>query len=349
MNSQEVGLAPTPISGFSKALAHLPGLGLLFIVGYAGKVIARYVPHTEYVLFAIAIGMVLRNTIAIPKLFLAGANTYEFLLKTGIVLMGARLALQSVISIGTRGVLLVVAEITLALTLAQWMGRRLGLSEKLSTLIGVGLGICGVSAIIGATGAIEAKEEDASYAIATVLGFGAFMLFALPMLGRFLGASDTLFGFWTGLSMDNTAECVATGFAFSEEAGKIATIVKMARNAMMGFVVLIIALAYARKGMTSQVTNKAQFLWSRFPKFLIGFLILSLLSTMGFFTSTQLKAIDNLTKWIFMMTFAGVGLATDFSKMKSGIRPFLVGLAVDISITVITLVMVVLAIPGGIT
>ena len=79
---------------------YLPGICLLFVVGYLGKIVANYVPHTEYVLFAIAIGMLLRNTIKIPQIFVPGINTYEFWLKTGIVLMGSRLALQNVISIG---------------------------------------------------------------------------------------------------------------------------------------------------------------------------------------------------------------------------------------------------------
>ncbi|HBT17798.1 MAG TPA: putative sulfate exporter family transporter, partial [Firmicutes bacterium] len=98
------------------------------------------------------------------------------------------------------------------------------------------------------------------------------------------GMSDTAFGYWTGLSIDNTAEAVATGFAFSEAAGNIATIVKLSRNALMGLVVLIMALYYARQGITGQVQNKAVFLWSRLPKFLIGFLAFSLLATVGFIT-----------------------------------------------------------------
>lgn len=328
---------------FLQGLDYIPGILLLLLTGYAGKIVANYVPHTEYVIFAIAIGMLLRNTVTIPRIFAKGIGTYELWLKTGIVLMGARLALQQVAAIGGVGIGLVVAEIAVAAVTAQYLGRVFKLSPKLSSLIGVGVGICGVSAIIGATGAIDAKEEDSSYAIATILMFGAVMVFLFPVIGRHFGFSDPVFGFWAGLSVDNTAECVATGFAFSEDAGKIATVVKLSRNALMGLVILFYALWYARKGMTKEVTNKAAFLWSRFPKFLIGFLAFSLLATVGFFTKVHVDALNNLSKWAFLLTFAGVGLSTEFSKMKAGLRPFIVGLGVETVVALISLGMVMLA------
>lgn len=320
-----------------KGLGLLPGLLLMFAVGYAGKLISGYIPHSEYVLFAIAIGMVVRNTVPLPAAFSAGIATYETWLKTGIVLLGARLAIQEVWKIGTTGIALVVIEIALSIAVATWLGRVFGLTEKLSSLIGVGVGVCGVSAIIGATGAIEAEEDDATYAIATILLFGALMLFLYPLLGRWLGMSDTLFGYWTGLSIDNTAEAVATGFAYTEGAGNIATVVKLSRNALMGIVILIMAIAYARKGMTSEVKDKKAFLWKRLPKFLIGFLVFSLLATVGFFTPVQSKIISNASKWVFLMTFAGVGLSTDFRKLRAGIRPFLVGFGVESVVSLFTL------------
>lgn len=328
---------------FLQGLDYLPGMLLLLLIGYAGKIVANYVPHTEYVIFAIAIGMVLRNTVAIPRIFVRGIGTYELWLKTGIVLMGARLALQQIAAIGGVGIGLVVAEIAVAAFTAQYLGRIFKLTPKLSSLIGIGVGICGVSAIIGASGAIDAKEEDSSYAIATILMFGAVMVFLFPLIGRYFGFSDPVFGFWAGLSVDNTAECVATGFAFSEGAGKVATIVKLSRNALMGLVILFYALWYARKGMTKEVTNKAAFLWARFPKFLIGFLAFSLLATVGFFTTDHVAALNNLSKWAFLLTFAGVGLSTEFSKMKAGLRPFVVGLGVETVVALISLGMVVLA------
>lgn len=330
----------------SKVLRLLPGLLLLLGVGYAGKIAAGYVPHTEYVLFAIAFGMLIRNCLPIPDVFLPGINTYEFWMKAGITLMGAKLALQSVLAVGVTGLGLVCVEILVALITAAYLARWFGLSERLGTLIGVGVGVCGVSAIIGTTGAIDAKEEDAGYAISTILLFGAVMVFTLPFLGHLLGLSDRLFGFWAGLSVDSTAETIATGFAYSEAAGKVATIVKLSRNALMGVVILLLALDYARRGMAREVKHKGRFVWERLPKFLLGFLLLSLLATFGFFSAAQVKAIDALSKWAFLLTFAGVGLATSFRKFKSGIKPFLVGFGVETVGVLVNLALIALTIRG---
>ncbi len=317
----------------------------MLVVGYAGKIVASYIPHSEYVLFAIAIGMVVRNAFNLPAYFAAGVATYDLWMKIGIVCLGARLALQEVFSIGGSGILMVVVEISVAILTAAYLGKIFGLKEKLASLLGVGIGVCGVSAIISTTSAIEAEEDDATYAIATILLFGAIMLFVYPFLGRLIGLSDTAFGYWTGLSIDNTAEAVATGFAFSEAAGNIATVVKLSRNAVMGVVVLLMALHYARKGITGEVQNKAAFLWSRLPKFLIGFLAFSLLATIGFITPAQASVLNNVSKWLFMVTFAGVGLSTDFRRLRAGIKPFLVGFGVETVVSVVTFALVYFLIP----
>jgi uncharacterized integral membrane protein (TIGR00698 family) len=327
-----------------RSLVYVPGILLLLAVGYLGKVTAPYVPHTEYVIWAIAFGMLIRNVVFIPKIFLPGIGTYELWLKTGIVLMGARLSLQHVLAIGGIGLTMVAVEIALSIAVAAWLSRRFGLTEKLGSLIGVGVGICGVSAIIGATGAIGAKQEDASYAIATILIFGAIMVLVYPFLGHLMGLSDLRFGYWAGLAVDNTAEAVATGFAYSDGAGRVATVVKLCRNALMGVVILYMAIAYARRGLTADVKDKGKFLWDRFPKFIIGFLALSVIASLGLLGKESITAMNNLSKWLFLVTFAGVGLSTEFSKMKAGLRPFAVGFGVEAVVSVITLGMIFLLI-----
>lgn len=312
----------------------------MFAVGYAGKIVSGFVPHSEYVLFAIAIGMLVRNLVPLPKVFSSGIGSYELWMKTGVALLGARLVLQEVFVIGTSGIILVIIEITVAILTATYLGRLFGLKEKLASLLGIGAGVCGVSAIISTTSAIEAEEDDAAYAIATILLFGAIMIFLYPAIGNLIGMTDSAFGYWTGLSIDNTAEAVATGFAYSEAAGNIATIVKLSRNALMGIVVLIMALHYARKGITGEVKNKGAFLWQRLPKFLIGFLAFSLLATVGFITPAHSKVLNNASKWLFMLTFAGVGLSTDFKRMKSGIKPFVVGFGVEAIVSIVTFTLV---------
>ena len=327
----------------------LPGLLLLFAVGYAGKVveqsIARYgkahhltLPNIEYVLWAILIGLLISNTVGIPELFRPGLATYEFWLKAGIVLLGSRFVLGDVIKLGGVSLALVVIEITVSLAFMTALGRAFGLNPKLTSLLAVGSSICGVSAIIAAQGAIDADEEDASFAISAVLALGAIALFVFPVIGHWLGMGDTSYGLWAGLGVDNTAEATAAGALYSDAAGKVAVLAKTARNAMIGFVVLGYAIHWARKEHTAGVTNKAAFLWQKFPKFVLGFLVISALATAKFFTGPQLGNLANLSRWAFLLTFAGVGLRTNIAEMrKQGVRPFLVGAVGEVAVALLTL------------
>ena len=154
--------------------------------------------------------------------------------------------------------------------------------------------------------------------------------------------SDHAFGVWAGLAVDNTAEAAAAGALYSDAAGKIAVLTKSTRNAMIGFVVLGYAVYWAARGQAHQVSNKAAFVWQKFPKFVLGFLFISLLATAGAFHKEQVASIANLSRWAFLLTFAGVGLKTDFRELKKqGLRPFVVGALAELFITVVTLGLVV--------
>jgi uncharacterized integral membrane protein (TIGR00698 family) len=218
------------------------------------------------------------------------------------------------------------------------LGKAFKLNPKLTDLLAIGSSICGVSAIIAAQGAIDADEEDTSYAIAAILSLGAVALFTFPLIGHALHMSDTSFGIWAGLGVDNTAEATAAGALYSDAAGKVAVLAKTARNALIGFVVLGYAIHWARKQHTAGVGNKAAFLWEKFPKFVLGFLLISTLATLKVFNGPQLTSLGNLSRWAFLLTFAGVGLRTNIRELgKQGIRPFLVGAVGEIVIAGLTL------------
>jgi uncharacterized integral membrane protein (TIGR00698 family) len=341
--------APTETKAPVSAAGLIPGILLLAVVGYAGKFIEHFIaaygkahhlvlPNIEYVLWAILIGLVISNTIGVPAIFRSGVATYEFWLKAGIVLLGARFLLGDVRRLGAVSLILIAIELALALTFMTYLGRAFKLKPKLVTLLAVGSSICGVSAIIAAQGAIDADEEDSSYAIAAILLLGAISLFLFPLVGHVLHLSDHAYGLWTGLAVDNTAEATAAGALYSDAAGKIAVLAKTCRNATIGFVVLGYAIYWASKGQAEEVKNKGAFLWKKFPKFVLGFLLVSLLATVGFFTKPQLAAVGNLSRWAFLLTFAGVGLRTNLRELsKQGARPFIVGAVGEIVIAVITL------------
>ncbi|MEI7805293.1 MAG: putative sulfate exporter family transporter [Hyphomicrobiales bacterium] len=335
----------------------LPGIALLFVIGFLGKLIENSIdvygkthhlalPKIEYVLWAILIGLIIANTVGVPRIFRAGVDTYEFWLKIGIVLLGVRFLLGDVLKLGGISLFAVIMELIIAIGLMLWLGNLFKLSPKLTSLLAIGSSICGVSAIIAGRGAINARDEDASFAIAAILALGAFGLFTYPLIAAALGMNDHAYGLWVGLAIDNTAEAAAAGALWSDEAGKVAVLAKTTRNAMIGFVVLGFALYWATRGQAAKIENKALFLWEKFPKFVLGFLIVSLAATFGAFSKEQSADIANLSRWAFLLTFAGVGLRTDFREMrKQGFYPFVVGAIAEIVVTVATLVMVLLLQP----
>lgn len=332
-------------SGWAGGFASLlPGVGLLFGIGLLGKLMEHlgktvpHFPHLEYVLWAIVLGLVVSNTVGVSKVFAPGVATYELWLKLGIVLVGAKFLFSDVMHLGGMSLVLVAIELLLSLSFMTLLGRIFKLPPKLTSLLAIGSSICGVTAIMAAQGAIESDEEDTSTAIAAILTLGAIALFTFPAIGHALHMGQQAYGIWTGLAVDNTAEATVTGALYGEDAGRFAVLAKTARSAFIGFVVLGYAVYWSSKGQAHKVDNKALFLWQKFPKFILGFMAISVLATAGFFTKPQLVSLGNLSKWAFLPAFAGVGLRTKLSDLVGqGWRPILVGVLGEIAIAVITL------------
>ena len=353
MASTSIAVPQAPSLRPATALLRLiPGVLLLGAIGYLGKFIEQSIntyakahhltiPNIEYVLWAILIGLVVSNTIGVPRVFQPGVATYEFWLKAGIVFLGVRFILGDVLKLGGLSLGLVGIELTIAILVMTLLGRVFKLSPKLTSLLAVGSSICGVSAIIATQGAIEADDEDASLAIAAILALGGLSLVVFPLIGHWLHLSDRAYGLWAGLAVDNTAEATAAGALYSDAAAKIAVLAKTTRNALIGFVVLAYAIYWASKGQASEIKNKAGFLWKKFPKFVLGFLLLSLLATFHTFEKGQITTFANLSRWAFLLTFAGVGLRTNIRELgKQGWRPFVVGAVGEVAIAAVTLVVV---------
>ena len=195
---------------------------------------------------------------------------------------------------------------------------------------------------IAAKGAIDADDEDTSYAIAAILTLGAVSLVVFPIVGHALAMSDQAYGLWVGLAVDNTAEATAAGALYSDAAGKFAVLAKTTRNATIGFVVLGYAIYWARKGAARAVGGAGGFLWQKFPKFVLGFLCISALATAGVFTGSQMTDLANLSRWAFLFSFAGIGLRTNIRSLtRQGWRPLIVGVAGEFAIATLTLALVV--------
>ena len=346
--SPPITVRPTRAQQF---LVLIPGTLLLFAIGLAGKgleslgILLRahhhYFPRVEYVLWAIILGLLLSNTLTLPSIFRPGIATYELWLKLGIVLVAAKFILGDVLRIGGMSLGLVAIELVLSLTVMTLLGRIFNLPPKLTSLLAIGSSICGVTAIMAAQGAIDSDEDDTSTAIAAILALGALALFTFPAIGHALHMGQQAYGIWSGLAVDNTAEATVTGALYGDTAGRFAVLAKTARSSFIGFVVLGYAIYWASQGKAARVERKALFLWQKFPKFILGFVALSVLATAGFFTPAQLNSLSNLSKWAFLPAFAGVGLRTQLRDLvHQGWRPILVGILGEIFIALLTLGMV---------
>ncbi len=342
-------------------LRYAPGVLLLAALAIGGWFLAKWLESiitvawgkslASTVIVAIVGGLLIGNLVPLPKVFAPGIGSYEFFLKVGIVLMGARFLVTDVARLGGMGLAMVVVEILFSIAFVGLISRLFRLPDKLGTLLSVGVGICGVTAIMGAAGSIEAEKEQTGYAIAVILIFGAAALVAYPLIGHALAMSDKAFGVWAGLAVDNTAEAVATGAIYSKAALAYTTLAKLCRNALMGFVILGFAMWYSRRGMAAGVTRKGLFLWQKFPKFVLGFLGLSIVfsallavfptGSAHSYVAGKVAAMKNYSEWAFQFTFIGVGLRTKFADMvKTGVKPLVVGVAAEAAVAVFTIGMV---------
>lgn len=311
------------------------------------------------ILLAVILGLYIRNAIGVDPRFSAGIKfAIQRILRLGIILLGLRLSLQDVAATGLTALLLVAICITLALGLAYGTGRLFKVPWRLAALIGVGTAICGNSAIVATAPVIEAKDEEVSFAVATITLFGLIAVIVFPLIGHFAGLSDRVFGLWAGTAVNDTSQVVAVGAAYSSVALNFATVVKLTRNTLMAPLIVLFGIVYQR-GQNRQVSTRtaeaSRLDFSKLiPGFVIGFLLMSLLRTfgvaLGFFPGNVdqpgslvaaagiLKAVDEIAKFAILMALAGVGLNTDLSSLrKIGLKPLVIGTCVAILLAAVSL------------
>ena len=316
----------------------------------------------EPVMIAIVLGMLISNTWTLPKVLQAGITfAVKQVLPIGIVLLGARLSFITLLQLGYVGVSLSVLEVGLAMFLLWGLKCWLKLPGKLAILLGVGTAICGGTAIVATAPVIEAEEKDVAFSVATVTLLGLVAMFLLPVLGHLLGLSSKAFGVWTGLAIHQTPQVIAAGFAYSLEAGDTATIVKLSRVCLLAPVVLVVGIIYARSKLQQATAPERKHIsyLKLFPTFVLGFLGMALLKTLGLLPviATHLPAAsvagvidwqfntatvaEQISKFCIVTSMAGVGLETRFSAMKAtGLKPFVAGLLAAMVIALFVLGMI---------
>lgn len=312
----------------------LPGLILLFVIGNIARLVATFIPGVNYLIVTIFLGLVVGNTVGVPTWASSGVSTHKLWLEMGIVVMGATVAIDRIVSAGPMIVLLVCATSMLTIILIELLARFVfSIHEKTGSLLAAGSGICGVSAVVAIAESIAADDTHIAYAAATILFFDAATLFLYPVLGHSLGLTSTVYGIWAGLTMFSTGPVTAAGFAFSESAGQWALIVKLTRNSLIGIAAIVYAMYYAPRTNYQNKTNidivnagnrKWRFLWDTFPKFIIGFLVIVFISNIGLLSGKQVTYLSNASDWAFLLAFAGLGLEIQLEKFRTaGYKPIL--------------------------
>jgi uncharacterized integral membrane protein (TIGR00698 family) len=312
----------------------MPGLLLVGAVSLTAHLIAVVAfPYALAVGFEVPLAMLL----GLIVVNLGGATEWaapgirfavKYVLGLGIVLLGLRLNLQSIGSIGIQALGLVVLTIGGACTFAVLVGRRIGVETRVALLIGLGSSVCGNSAIAAAAPMIKANEREVSFAIATITIFGTAAVFLFPLVGHALGLDVLTFGLWSGSSVPDTAQTVATGAAYSTVARDVATVVKLVRNLLIVPLLLLIACGWNRWGDDEISTQDAKrSMRKAFPIFLVGFLALAVVRTARWMDPEQLVHVDALTRACFVMALAGFGLQTPLGHIRAmGAKPFVLGL-----------------------
>lgn len=326
------GLLPTRLHAWARQLGGLlRGVGLVAVIALVARLITLVVPAgISEITIGVLLGLLVATLIKVPEASRPGIRfSVRILLRLGIVLLGAHLSFSAVMHVGAGALVTILLCAVFALGLVFLLATSFHLPVRLGTLLAVGTAICGNSAVVATAPAIEASEEEVSFAVATITLFGVAAVLVYPMIGHLLGMSDASFGRWAGVAVNDTSQVTAAGFAYSSAAGDVATIVKLTRNVLIGPVVAGIGVIYQRiharrSGDAGRRLGAVQVV----PLFVVGFLGMAVLNSFGLVPTPIGSLFSDVSKGLILMALVGVGLSTDLGRMRIiGLTPLYVGLA----------------------
>lgn len=311
-------------AGVGRLARLVPGVGLLVALAGAATLVAGFVPGVNALLLGVFFGAAVANAVGVPDWARPGIDTQKLLLETGIVLLGARITVDELVASGPVLVALVVVTVAAGVLLVEAVaGRVFGLADKTGSLLAAGASVCGVSAATAIAGTIDADGESLAHVVAAVLLFDALTLAAFPIAGDLLPLSGRQFGIWAGLSMFSTGPVTAAGFAHSEVAGRWATVTKLARNSMLGFVAVAYAVRYA--GRAEEAATGLRAVFDGVPRFLVGFVAVAAVANLGLLSEATLAAVGTASDALFALAFVGLGLDVRLDAMRqTGAAPLAV-------------------------
>ncbi len=308
------------------------GVFLCLLIALIATYLGYIFPLVGSMIFSIIIGIIIGNLINTAPYEEGIKYSGKKLLQYGIILMGFTLSFKAALSLGASSFPLIITSIAAALSVGVLVGKLFGVNQRLSTLIGVGTAICGGSAIAAVSPIIKAKDEEIAFSIATIFLFNIIAVFVFPTVGHWLQFSDTGFGYFAGTAINDTSSVVAAGYAFSEDAGDTATVVKLVRALMIVPICLIFALLQA--GQSSVNLKKV------FPWFILYFFIASIVASIIPIPEYITSYIKTLSTFLMSTALAGIGMTVDIRKFfKVGIKPLALGAITWMVVIVMSLVM----------
>jgi uncharacterized integral membrane protein (TIGR00698 family) len=328
------------MNGFVKII---PGFGaaciLAFIARYIESILPIHIIGASVI--ALLLGMLINNFYK-PVCLSAGLKfTSKKVLKLAIILLGASLSVNVILSVGKMSLMVMVFTLLTCFGGGYFVGKALGLNWKLSNLISAGTGICGGSAIAAIAPVIDAEDKDIAYAMSATFLFDMAMIILFPIMGRWIGLSDMAYGLWAGTAVNDTSSVVAAGYAFSEGAGDFATMVKLTRTLSIIPTVLVftfINLRIKRKQSIDTIAGKKVTVMKLFPWFIVGFIGLAIINSLGFIPVNVSACAKDISKFLMVAALAAIGLGTSFKDVrKSGFAPMMHGFIISALVVVVAI------------
>jgi uncharacterized integral membrane protein (TIGR00698 family) len=332
------------LAGWARSVA--AGLGAAVVVAAAARLITGFLPAiVAEVTVAILIGIVVA-TVAGPRMapLTPGlAFAAQRVLRFGIILLGARLSLAEIARIGLPATGVIVITMAASFAIVLLVSRFVHVEGRLAVLIAVGSAVCGNTAIVATAPVIGARARDVAYAVATITLFGTLAVFLYPAVGRALVLPQPSFGLWAGVAVHDTSQVIATSAAYGPQALDVATVVKLIRNALMAPLLFLIATGWAARGANADhpveagdqgdagdATGSARRgLRRAVPLFVLGFLTLAALRTIGLIDAQQAAGLDVIARTLILVALAAVGMSIHVGELReTSWRPLAIGFAV---------------------
>ena len=288
----------------------------------------------ESVFFSVIFGLIVSNLFRVPE-WLKPAIQSEFYIKIGIVCLGSTILFGEVMKSGVFGLAQALIVVFTVWYFAFFISRRMGVDREMSTMLASSVSICGVSAAIATAGVIKGDNKKLSYIIP--------MMYVMPWLAGVMGLSEEVAGAWLGGTIDTTGAVAASGTMLGEAAAQTAIIVKSSQNVLLGLAAFVISLMWSYQGKQTDEKPTIGVIWDRFPKFVVGFVLASLVFSFLMDVESA-KAVGKITKGftntLFSIAFVCVGLETRFADIfsKDNRRPlwaFLTAQGFNIVVTLI--------------